>query len=148
MILKVVKLDALGMNLTTSNPLVTKLSKASEGLVYISESDYPYEVIHWDNPNVPLTKDLIAQKANISEGTPCSEVAFDDFFNLDAPDPDWYGEEEKQEAAKQRNLMKIMKDHLTDLKVYRFGEVEIAIYIVGKAANGEIIGLKTTAIET
>ncbi len=129
--------------------LITALQKASEGLLYMSESDYPYKVIRWEgSPETSLTEEFIRQKAEVSDDTPVEIVEFSDFYDPGAPDPDWYGETEKAEATKFRNLMKLLMDNLAHLKIFRVGEIEIDIYIVGQVDGGEIVGLATKAIET
>ena len=125
--------------------LVAAIKQASDGLFYMSESDYPYEVIHWEK--APLTKEFVRYKAALGD-VPIEILAFGNFYNPDEPDPDWYGEEEKAQAVRFRYLMKLLADNLTQLKIYRLGKVEIDIYILGQADRGEIVGLKTKAIET
>lgn len=125
--------------------LIPLLQKASEGLLYMSESDYPYEVICWEG--CELTEALLLQKANISPDSPIQRLELSEFVDLDAPDPDWYGEEEKADSAKFRYLMSLIKDNLKDLRVYRVGKIEVQIFILG-LLEGQIMGLKTTAIET
>jgi hypothetical protein len=125
--------------------LVANLTQASEGLLYRSESDYPYEVIHWEK--APLTEEFIRQKVTLND-TPIEILDFSDFYNSDEPEPDWYGEEEKAESAKFRHLMKLLADSLGHTQVFRLGKIEIDIYILGQTKSGEIVGLKTKAIET
>jgi hypothetical protein len=134
------------MSHQTTDSLAAALKQASEGLLYMSESDYPYEVVRWEK--APLTEEFVRQKAAVSSDAPVEIVEFSDFYNPDEPDPDWYGEEEKAEAAKFRHLMKLLVDSLTRLQIFRLGEIEIDIYILGQADGGEIVGLKTKAIET
>ncbi|NJL53455.1 MAG: hypothetical protein HC930_17155 [Hydrococcus sp. SU_1_0] len=41
----------------------------------------------------------------------------------------WHNEAEQAEVVKYQNLVNLMTENLTDLKVYLLGEVEIAVYI-------------------
>jgi hypothetical protein len=134
------------MSHQTTDSLVAALKQASEGLLYISESDYPYEVIHWEK--APLTEEFVRQKAVVPNDAPVEIVEFSDFYNPDEPDPDWYGEEEKAASAKFRHLMKLLVDSLTRLQVFRLGEIEIDIYILNYiGSNAKKLGKPKTAAD-
>jgi Nuclease A inhibitor-like protein len=45
-------------------------------------------------------------------------------------------------------LYEPLKATLTDLKVYRWGEATITVYVVGRDAHGRLAGFKTHAVET
>ena len=45
-------------------------------------------------------------------------------------------------------LKTTLESQLTDLKVYRFGEIEISTFIVGRTKTGELAGLLTGVVET
>jgi hypothetical protein len=61
---------------------------------------------------------------------------------------DWYGPEEKAEAAKYRSLREAVMRLLADPKVFRVGRRKVTVYVVGEAPEGGWAGLKTTAVET
>ncbi len=42
------------------------------------------------------------------------------------------------ECKRYRELVHLLKTHLTDIKVYRVGEVEINCYILGKTESNAI----------
>ncbi|MEH2207314.1 MAG: nuclease A inhibitor family protein [Nostoc sp.] len=132
---------------TTSDSIIKMLKQAASGVFYTSESDYPFEVVHW-KIGEPITTETIRQKTGTREDAPVEVIDLGEFFNPEIPDPDWYGAEEKAEAARYRNLMEILKNHLTNINVYRLGEIEIDIYILGQSKCGDIIGLATKSIET
>jgi hypothetical protein len=47
-----------------------------------------------------------------------------------------------------RALREVMEANLTDLTVIRVGEISIDVYFVGRSSCGDLVGLKTTSIET
>lgn len=51
-------------------------------------------------------------------------------------------------AAKFQTLKDTLEANLTDLKVIRFGDVNISTFIVGRAKTGELVGLLTGQVET
>jgi hypothetical protein len=45
-------------------------------------------------------------------------------------------------------LYETRKETLTDLRVYRCGEANIILYVVGRDEHGRLAGFKTRAVET
>lgn len=135
------------MSKLTVDSLVEHLNRAAEGVLYMSESDYPFEVVRLKITE-PLSPSSLLQKLDMAEDTPVEVLSYGEFYDPTAPDPDWYGEQERAEAARYRSLMQLLEDNLTDINIYRLGEIEIDIYILGQADSGEIIGLSTKAMET
>ena len=61
------------------------------------------------------------------------QIALGDFFkNLTSDDND--------DADKYKSLLKVVNEQLTGVKVFRFGDVEAEIYLVGKTKEGEWVG--------
>jgi hypothetical protein len=75
-------------------------------------------------------------------------LAVDDFFAGATEDQDWFGDEERAIAARYRELVALLKQHLSDLTVYQVGEVTLDVYVVGRTPEGELLGLATQASET
>jgi hypothetical protein len=61
---------------------------------------------------------------------------------------DWYEEAELAQVNRYTDLLHAIESNLVDPQVFRVGEVEIAIYIVGKTPDGDVVGLKTYVVET
>jgi hypothetical protein len=51
-------------------------------------------------------------------------------------------------AEQFKTLKSTLETNLTDLKVIRFGDVNISTFIVGRAKTGELVGLLTGQVET
>ncbi|HYF03130.1 MAG TPA: nuclease A inhibitor family protein [Patescibacteria group bacterium] len=121
------------MNESNDEVLKIELAKAVSGLLYSSESDYPFEIIE----NV-LPQQLLNAK----------EIEADHFFKNLTTEEDWFGKEEKAKAAQYTALYNLLKENLSELKVYKTGETDIEIYILGKSKSGTFMGLKTRSVET
>lgn len=136
---------------TMSHPgldLVGALQTASQGLQWMSESDYPFEVIHWPSTNLTnLTQEALLQRTGHSADTAVSTQDVDRFFAPALEAQDWYGPEELATLQQYRKLVATLKQYLQNLTVYRVGEVEVDIYILGQATDG-VAGLATQAVET
>jgi hypothetical protein len=129
--------------------LADRLSRATDGLVYQSETDAPVEpffMTGWTGPKV--TGDALVAFTKHDSGTPVAEVPFDDFFADLVALQDWYGDEERAAARKYRRLVRLLKSALSDVKVFKLGERNLDVYVVGRTESGEYAGVATKAVET
>lgn len=127
---------------------MSELETACAGLLFPSESDYPFTAFAWDVDAADLDESAALRLSGHPAGTPVERVELDDFFETVVADEDWHGEEEKEQARKFRNLLRVLKDALADARVYRVGKIEIDAYAVGRDASGRWAGLKTKLVET
>ena len=128
--------------------LVKGLQNLTHYLLWMSEIDAPFKVFRWESQSSKLTDQQLLERTHHPLDTAIEVVPFDDFFAAVTQDQDWFGTEEKAVAAKYRALVDTLKQHLSDLRVYRVGEVKIDLYVVGQMKTGELIGLATQAVET
>jgi hypothetical protein len=138
---------------TSDTELSNTLAAAVSGLLWLSESDYPFETFLWKVPesaksqveasnillsillaNVPATQDALIQV-----------VEPDFFFHNVIQASVW---QDQAVVQRYQQLLALLKANLTDLKVYRVGEIEISIYVLGRTSHGNVAGVKTMAIET
>lgn len=120
--------------------LVNLLSEAVDGLLYMSESDYPFSVFLWQIPE-PLTLQAVLAQAKMKQSTPASMIAWEQFIEpLLNP--------AQKTAERYQRVKALLTEHLEALQVFRLGEVEVNIYIVGRTGSGAQVGLSTKSIET
>lgn len=137
-------------NLTESAPadqLAKQIQELSEGLYYISETDAEVLPFVGDKVDAMTRENLLSQTGN----KPDARVEERDFAGIFARltiIQDWFGDEEKQTAAKYARLKELLERNLKNLKVFKVGRIEIDIYIVGLDAEGRLMGIKTKAVET
>ena len=130
------------------NNVLLDLQTAITDLLYTSETDAPFEIVHWKKQDtIGSTADLV-DSIGKSSGLPIEEVGFEDFFRDLIQDREWHDADGKKTVEKYRNLLTVLKEHLTDPKVFKVGEFEIDIYIVGQTTTGGWAGIMTTAVET
>jgi len=133
-----------------SEEIVKNLEKASEGLLFMSESDYPFtgQLFKGQGSN-GISDQKMRELTDAPEDTKIETVDLDCFFEHVANEQEWHSPEQKEEVAKYQNLIKLLKENLKDVKVYRIGEVEIKAFIIGTTKDGkDIAGLSTIQIET
>jgi hypothetical protein len=131
-----------------SAEILQALKLATNGLLYMSETDSPFEIVHWTNRDAIRSSADLLSLIGKSSGLSVEEVGFEKFFHDLMQDHDWHDADGKKTVEKYRNLFTVLKENLTDLKVFKVGEVEIDIYIVGQTVAGDWAGVMTTAVET
>lgn len=127
--------------------LSDKLKSLTDGLSYQSESDYAVEpYTRAADEGAPSAAEFA--KGREGDDAAVRELDIDSFFGNYTQEQDWWGDDERATAKKFQALVAFLKENLTDIKVYRVGDVEADVYIVGKTASGNYAGVKTKIVET
>jgi Nuclease A inhibitor-like protein len=126
--------------------LLDTLKQASQGMLYTSESDYPFDVFSWKTHT--LTPEQVLVETKHPENTPVQAWSLDKFFAPTLEEKDWYGPKEKEIVAQYQRLVRTLQTTLSDIQVYRVGKIELDVYIVGKTPEGSLAGLSTKVVET
>ncbi len=121
-----------------STSVLSALKAATDGLSLPSESDEPIAAIRWDHTGTPTESDIL----RLSGHKPGDRVETTDLADIfrDAVAGD--------DAAKFQKLIKLLQGSLTDLRVYRIGDVEKDVYILGRDPAGAWLGLKSKVVES
>src|SRR5687768_2103122 len=127
--------------------LIKELERATEGLFFMSESDYPFEIIRWTAPG-EVTHEFLRRLTGQPEDARIEVRTVDDFFRAAVAESEWKEAQELATARKYQALVDLLKENLKEIKVYRVGEINIPVYIVGRSVNGNWIGLATRVVET
>jgi Nuclease A inhibitor-like protein len=122
-----------------SKPDLSALKQAAAGLLLPSESDEPIEVIDWDHDAETLKDSDVLRLAGCSPSAPMEMTDLKDIFRDAVAGAD---------AAKFRKLIAALNETLADIRVYRIGEIEKDVVIVGKTKAGGWAGLKSKVVET
>lgn len=127
--------------------LSEEIKTAAGGLWYMSETDagiFPFT----GSKAAEVSKEILLQQIGKAAGVTIEERDFDQMFERFIKIEDWYGDEEKATAAKFAALKSLLEKNLSDLKVFKVGDVERDIYFVGLDAEGNLAGIQTKAVET
>jgi len=144
--------------------LRAQLERAAAGLLYTSESDYPFKFFSLPAEGErDLTPEGFVARLGVSQqfidqfNVPLDKLVqerpLDGFFPSAADLAGHYGRDPDDpqvvtEAKRFQKLAALLKKKLRGVKVLRLGSVEIRCYIVGLAGRGDLAGLVTTSIET
>ncbi|MBE9005119.1 nuclease A inhibitor family protein [Fortiea sp. LEGE XX443] len=132
-----------------TNQIPAKLKQASNSLLMMSESEYPFEVVLWPGQaQETLTNQKLLQLTDHPPETSIETVELDYLFRNCAEEKEWHDEIQKQDVQKFQSLVNTLKDNLTDIKVYRLGTINIDVYIIGKTTSGDLAGISTKVVET
>src|SRR4051812_43336766 len=99
------------------------LKQATDGLMYPSESDAPLDVFVWPAAGKTAVE---AVRLNVKIAAPIEERSAAELFDELAGVDEGFV-----------RLRQVMEATLTGLTVVRFGEVEVGVYVIGRARSGE-----------
>jgi hypothetical protein len=128
--------------------IVQRFEDATAGLLMMSESDYPFQVLFWRRPGGLPDAVRLAQLTGENSTGPVEERTLDAFFaGATATQPE-YGPEELATVERYRALVKLIRRDLRHVRVFRYGTIQIHAYVVGVTKSGDWLALATTQIET
>ncbi len=139
--------------IVTTAAIIDRLKQATTDLLWSSESDYPFEIVTWELGTDLTPSDLFSniydtELAIASLSYRIESVTLTDLFEPVLTIEDWYEQAELDLVDRYTNLLDSIGNNLGEAQVFRVGEVEIDIYIIGKTPTGDIVGLKTRSVET
>ncbi|TAE34136.1 MAG: nuclease [Candidatus Kapaibacterium sp.] len=129
--------------------LLSELYDATEGLFYPSETDAALEPFLWQNirdTSFSIEKLLLVTRHR--KDTPVDGLELADFFAPVIHEEEWMDDSERETAKRFRELQETLEKLLANISVYRVGEVNIDVYIVGKTDDGYYAGVSTHLVET
>jgi hypothetical protein len=131
----------------STDAIIEELKKATDNLLFMSESDYPFEVLTWAG-STEITPEYLRQVAGAPANTAVETRSVEDMFRAAVKEYDSQPPEAKQTASRYKELVSLLKTRLTGAKAYRIGRIKIAAYVVGRAPDGTWVGIRTKIVET
>lgn len=123
--------------------ILKELARAADGLWYLSESDYPLEPVRLEGTSEP-SDDRLRELAGADAHARVETRSLEGFFRDGAA----VRAGERPAPASFRGVLRALRENLSDLKVYRVGDVNIAVYALGRSAGGSWLGVSTRVVET
>jgi hypothetical protein len=127
--------------------LLKELEQAIKGLLFMSESDYPFEIVHWAGLTEITPQYLKSLKVDTADSS-IETTSVDNFFRAATTEREGQRAEDAATVKRYQRLLEVLKNNLEDLRVYKIGTINIPVYIVGKGSSGDWIGLSTRVVET
>lgn len=123
------------------------LAALTEALTFPSESDYPFEFVERPGGGALTTESFRA-----AFGVPSRERievrSLDDVFRWIAAERPDMSDEERALARRYAALREALRANLQDVQAFRFGAVQVQVYLIGRTRCEAFAGLKTVSIET
>ena len=126
-----------------------RLEEAAAGLTYTSESDYPFTWWFHAGPVAsPLTPEAFRATLGVASTVRVETRELDEFFARHIEWVDPYDATAVALVPRYERLRETVRQVLRDPIVFRVGRIAIDCYIVGFDRAGNLVGLRTVAIET
>src|SRR5262245_56098436 len=119
-----------------AKPILKELRAAVSGLLFPSETDAPMEAFVWPGGSGPPTEAAVRASAKVDKDTPIEQVALTDLTRT-IPD---------EVRGDFLPLFGLLAHHLSGTTVFKVGEVDMDVYIVGRTADGQYAGVKTKVV--
>lgn len=133
----------------SNEEIISLLKDATNGMLLISEVDYPFEVFMWPGSSkISVSTENIHRLTKLSDDKAVEECDLEFLFRHVMVEKSWQNEEEILLTKRFQKLYGLLKSNLTDIKVFRLGRIEISVYIIGRTPSGELAGLSTQQFET
>jgi hypothetical protein len=134
--------------LKNDEQIIEELRKATEGLLFMSEVDRPFEIVRLGN-EPELNPQALGE---LVDGAPADisveQRSVDEFFRVAISEQEWKTGDELAVARRYQFLVRLLKENLRELRVYKIGKIKMTVFILGKSAEGNWLGLKTRIVET
>jgi hypothetical protein len=128
--------------------LQRELEEAAEGLVYSSESDFPFAYFRSLESTGVVTIESVRSLLGIPASIPIRERTLDRFLAHHTYASDPYDRRAQAIRPRYEALQGILERELRDVRAFLIGTIELRCYVVGVDGAGHLTGLMTTAIET
>ncbi len=127
--------------------LLTELAQAAAGLLFMSETDAPFTPVQWPG-EVELTDEALCRLTAHDAITPVETVRLEDFFRAATTEARGKSAEQLASVRRYQTLLLWLQTNLADARVYRLGRISMDVYVIGRSANGQWLGLTTRVVET
>lgn len=129
--------------------LQRELASLTEGLTFPSESDYPFEFVERSSTGSgPITVDAFRAAFSVPAAQTIEVRSLEQVFSWIATERPDMTDEERALARRYAALRDALSAQLQDVQVFRYGTIQVQVYLVGRTRCGAISGLKTVSIET
>jgi hypothetical protein len=129
----------------TLHPILT----AATGLLFRSESDYPFEPFTHENPSGgPLEVPQLLSWLSLPPNTPVQQQELAYFFRNHTRESPGASPAQTELAHRFQRLQAALEKDLRAPAAYCIGQTQVHAYLLGQDAAGNFAGLTTTLIQT
>ena len=131
----------------SSEVALERLAALTAGLLLISESDHPLRAVRLGATTESELPNLLRAEVSRSDaGVQC--VQLDAFFERATRTQPYHTDQDRLVVERYRRLVSFLANELTSTRVYRIGDIDVDVYVLGQSLEGEWLGVATKLIET
>lgn len=131
----------------TDEQIIEELKRVTEKLLFMSEADYPFEVVRLES-RAELSPQSLHEISGWPEDAPVKSISAEDFFRVAMSEPEWKREDQLTLARRYQALFRLLTENLSELRVHKIGSINMAVLILGRSPEGNWLGLSTRVVET
>src|SRR5262245_51266238 len=131
----------------SKSELVHALAQATDGLLLHSESDAPIVPYRWPASVEPSPEALLKAEGRTAD-EPVEVETVHELFDPRTEEQSFWNDDDRAEAARYKALVALLEEALTDLRVLRIGKASITVFVLGRHASGDWMGVSTRLVET
>lgn len=133
----------------SSDPLVETIARACAGLVVASETDSDVTPVVFHVPRgTSIDCEVVLALAGHDPATRCDGVSLHEFFEPLGRRRAWHDRQDAEMAQGFRRLERLLRRRLDEPRVFRIGDRSIEVLVLGRARDGRVVGVRTSAVET
>jgi len=160
--------EMAGEGEASDDEIRAEVEAASGGVFYMSESDYPFTYGNGAAAGGGITEAAVrAAFASIVDADEDADKPMAELFAMESSWQEWKDAEHScqdpedpvsmEQCTKMRSLEQVLESNLEGIKVFYFGAdgepgsvdgIGVSVFIVGRAASGRLVGVRTLAIWT
>jgi hypothetical protein len=123
------------------------LEQAIDSLLFPSETDAPIEVFAWPEAQ-PFSPDALRSRLGLEANARLTTMDIESFFAPAVRIEGWFTPERRAQAERFQQLLALLKQQLSAIHVYQFGQTEMPTVVLGHDEQGRLRGIKTVVVET
>ncbi|NUO54159.1 MAG: DUF1508 domain-containing protein [Polyangiaceae bacterium] len=160
--------EMTGSSEASDAEIQAEIESAADGLLFMSESDYPFTFVSAAAPGADVTEALVREKmASIVDNDDDADKPMADLVSMSSTWDEWKAEghmcwdpsdpDLMVLCNKMRNVEQVLEANLDNIQVYYFGRdgepgnvegVGVSLFIVGRSPSGNLVGVRTLLIWT
>lgn len=126
--------------------LLQTIEETTRGLLYPSESDFPITPYSYGEQEPTVA--ALLERCGLPADSPFEETTlafmFEGFMEVD----EYSSEKWRKQAERFRSLWDLLEKNLDDVRVFRLGEVDMEVFVLGRHPCGTWLGFRTNVVET
>jgi len=134
--------------MSKKSSLADRLAKLADGLFLPSESDEPFVVVHWSKSDLPKDANTFRKLVGLDAKTPVKSFDAEALLERLSRESSGDGTDVKSMKTRFCKLAAFFSDNLTDIRGYKAGTVSVQTCLLGRTADGDVLGLKAGGVET